>query len=109
MISFVFMVVILLIEELATLEKLATMWPMKQGLNQAIEVAGGISAFTQAINAPSVNAVKAWRLTRIPADYCPVIEKVTGVPCESLRPDVEWSVLRKTKRQAKPTKEAAHG
>lgn len=76
---------------------------MKTGLNQAIEKAGGVSAFAKAINAPSVHAVKAWRLTRVPSDYCPVIERVTGVACELIRPDVEWSVLRKTK----PQKEAA--
>lgn len=78
---------------------------MKQGLNQAIEIAGGISAFAKAINAPSVHAVKAWRLTRVPSDYCPAIEKATGVLCEAIRPDVEWSVLRKKK--TKPQKEVA--
>ena len=38
-----------------------------------------------------------------PAEYCPAIEKATGVPCEELRPDIEWAVLRCTCRD-----EAAH-
>lgn len=29
-----------------------------------------------------------------PAEYCPSIERATGVRCEELRPDVDWSVLR---------------
>jgi len=29
-----------------------------------------------------------------PAEYCPAIERVTGVPCETLRPDIDWAVLR---------------
>lgn len=31
---------------------------------------------------------------RVPAELCPAIERATGVRCEELRPDVEWSVLR---------------
>jgi len=42
---------------------------------------------------------------KVPADYCPTIERVTGgaVRCEDLRPDVEWSVLRRlTKSPSRP-------
>lgn len=69
----------------------------KQALNDAIERAGGISAFASAVGAPTVSAVKAWRITQVPERYCPTIERVTGVRCELLRPDVEWAVLRKRK------------
>jgi DNA-binding transcriptional regulator YdaS (Cro superfamily) len=31
---------------------------------------------------------------RIPAEACPDIERLTGVRCEELRPDVAWGVLR---------------
>lgn len=39
---------------------------------------------------------------RVPAERCPDIEKVThgAVRCEDLRPDVDWAVLRNTKRKA---------
>lgn len=83
-----------MIDYLAALEKLATMHCMKDALNQAITAAGGLTAFTQVIEAPSVHAVKGWRMTRVPAEYCPRIERLTGVKCEELRPDIEWAVLR---------------
>lgn len=44
-------------------------------------------------------AIYQWkREGRVPAEYCPDIEATTGVRCEDLRPDVNWSVLRKTRR-----------
>ncbi|WP_159990836.1 transcriptional regulator [Pelistega ratti] len=47
-------------------------------------------------------AVSRWVLGRrpVPAVHCPAIEKATKgvVTCEELRPDVEWSVLRKKRR-----------
>lgn len=72
----------------------------KQSLNEAISAAGGINAFTEAVGAPSVAAVKAWRLTQVPERYCPTIERITGVRCERIRPDVEWGVLRQTMAEA---------
>jgi DNA-binding transcriptional regulator YdaS (Cro superfamily) len=37
---------------------------------------------------------------RVPAEHCPSIEAATGIRCEDLRPDVNWSVLRGTAQQA---------
>lgn len=36
----------------------------------------------------------------VPADYCPSIERATGgaVKCEELRPDIEWGVLRGSRK-----------
>jgi len=68
----------------------------KTALNQAIERAGGLTAFTAAVGAPSTHAVKQWRIAGVPADYCPTIERVTGVRCEDLRPGPEWAALRGT-------------
>lgn len=42
--------------------------------------------------------VYQWTKTRVPAEYCPDIEALTGVRCEDLRSDVNWSVLRKKAR-----------
>ena len=68
---------------------------IKEALDEAIRKAGGISSFAVSINAPSINAVKAWkRSNSVPADYCPTIERVTGVACERLRPSVDWAYLR---------------
>ncbi len=79
---------------------------IKAALNEAIQTAGGLALFAEAVSAPSANAVKAWkRLGSVPADYCPRIERVTGVVCERLRPSVDWAYLRSTKKP--PTKESA--
>lgn len=65
-------------------------------LEVAIERAGGVGALALSIGA-SLNAPSMWRKRgRVPADYCPAIERETGVTCERLRPDVAWSVLRST-------------
>ena len=70
---------------------------IKESLDEAIHKAGGLSQFVRAIRAPSTHAVKSWkRLNSIPADYCPTIERATGVACERLRPSVDWGVLRGT-------------
>lgn len=42
-------------------------------------------------------AVSKWERSQVPAERCPDIEALTNgeVTCEQLRPDVNWSVLRK--------------
>jgi DNA-binding transcriptional regulator YdaS (Cro superfamily) len=41
------------------------------------------------------SSVSQWKRGRVPAERCPDIEAITGIRCEELRPDVDWSVLRK--------------
>lgn len=41
---------------------------------------------------------------KVPAEYCPDIERLTGVTCEELRPDVNWGFLRGTRRTTKSSK-----
>lgn len=45
-------------------------------------------------------AISQWirRDNGAPSDFCPDIEAISGVPCESLRPEVSWDVLRKHSR-----------
>jgi len=43
----------------------------------------------------SPQAVHKWIKERAPAERCPDIERLTGMRCEELRPDIDWSVLRK--------------
>lgn len=50
--------------------------------------------------------VYQWKQGRVPADYCPDIEAITGVLCEELRPDVNWSVLR-TQNKPEPHESGA--
>ncbi len=70
-------------------------------LDRAIKTFPTIAAFTVAIDS-AVNAPLMWkRRGRVPAEWCPSIERATRdqgavVTCEELRPDVEWSALRDT-------------
>ena len=41
----------------------------------------------------SQQSLTNWKQRGIPAEYCPRIELLTGVRCEDLRPDVQWSVI----------------
>jgi DNA-binding transcriptional regulator YdaS (Cro superfamily) len=71
-------------------------------LNEAIAKVGPASAFaaklTEIRNGEQITAARVWnwvnRDKRAPAEFCPDIEALTGVPCEDLRPDVNWAVLR---------------
>jgi DNA-binding transcriptional regulator YdaS (Cro superfamily) len=75
------------------------MEPLPEGivaLNEAIEIAGGERRLAQRVGA-SHSGPYMWRKRkRVPAEYCPGIERETGVQCERLRGDVPWSVLRGT-------------
>lgn len=99
--SHVFM---LRIDNLAKIENLARMSIMNvieapsgvSAINRAIDALGGITSMARALNLRSHAVVHQWRLTRVPAEHCPAIERVTNglVRCEELRPDVAWDVLR---------------
>ncbi len=67
----------------------------------AIESAGNANRLAKGIGVPA-QSVLFWRDgdRRIPAEYCPRIEAFTGVRCEDLRPDVQWSVLRTPEKAA---------
>lgn len=69
---------------------------------RAVKVAGGMTALARKLNECGHKVrghatVYQWGQTRVPAEYCPDIEAITGVKCEELRPDVNWSVLRAKK------------
>ena len=65
-----------------------------EALEKAIAAAGGVGLLAGKINV-SPSAPSMWKARkRVPAEYCPAIERETGVRCEELRPDVAWDVLR---------------
>lgn len=72
----------------------------KEALQLAIDHVGGKTALLRKLNERGHSitghaTVYQWEKTeRVPAEYCPDIEAITGVACELLRPDVNWSVLR---------------
>ena len=68
--------------------------PESIALDQAIDAAGGISELARALELKSHGVIHQWRFNGVPAKYCPDLECLTGVPCESLCPEVNWAVLR---------------
>ncbi|MBE5252954.1 transcriptional regulator [Kosakonia cowanii] len=68
-------------------------------LKQACSRVGGQASMARClgVSSPTINQwVKGIR--QIPAERCPEIEKATNgvVTCEELRPDVNWSYLRRS-------------
>lgn len=75
---------------------------------RAIDVLGGPAKAARILPVPGerYQTVQSWIRNRVPADYCPLIERATRdvarergddalvVTCEELRPDVLWRVLR---------------
>lgn len=73
---------------------------MRNALRKAIEVAGGQSALAKAIGVTQPH-IWNWlnRDGHVPVEYVFAIEKVTGVPCWDLRPDI-WPPERFAKEAA---------
>ena len=66
-------------------------------IQAAIDWCGTISNLAKALGV-TPQAVSFWRdgLRQLPADKCPLIERVTEgvVTCEMLRTDVDWAYIR---------------
>jgi DNA-binding transcriptional regulator YdaS (Cro superfamily) len=68
-------------------------------LREAIQAANGQTALAALISTEILpvgqSHVSMW-LARgnVPAEYCPAIERETGVRCEDLNPKVDWAFLR---------------
>lgn len=76
------------------------MTPM-QAAQRAVELLGGPvkAARLLRVKDERYQTVQSWIANRVPAEYCPLIERETEargeiILCEQLRPDVLWSVLR---------------
>ena len=91
------------LEKLAQPEKLSILGGVEVAnetpLERAIRLAEGMTALVRKLNdrghqISGHSTVYQWTRSRVPAEYCPDIEALTGVRCEELRPDVNWSVLR---------------
>ena len=69
---------------------------MTHAMAVAVEFVGGVTKLAAMLGL-SVQRVSNWRSRRVPAEYCPAIERATGgaVRCEQLRPDIDWVVLRR--------------
>jgi len=75
--------------------------PAQKAAAKAIAVLGGPVQAARLLNVKDhrYQTVQSWIRNQVPAEYCPLIEKVTAskgepIRCEQLRPDVAWGVLR---------------
>ncbi len=80
-----------------------------ESLQRAVTIAGGQAALARLIGR-GIKQPHVWNWLNSPnpdemppAEYCPAIEKTTGVKCEELRPDIEWSVLRGASKSMETT------
>jgi DNA-binding transcriptional regulator YdaS (Cro superfamily) len=78
-------------------------------IERAIRLAGGPTTLARELKArghDKVNShatVKQWVVNgRVPAQYCPDIEDITGIPCEELNTDVPWGKVRDRRTQPRP-------
>lgn len=76
-------------------------------LDQAIRLAGGMTKMAQDLNLSGHAVIYQWKKTRIPAEHCMPVERLTGVKCEQLRPDLDWDVLLSRPRRRKDAAKAA--
>lgn len=66
-------------------------------LDRAIGKYDTLKAFSDAMGVP-YQSVQQWRLNGVPAEHCPIIERLTGVACEDLNDRVDWSFIRNTRK-----------
>lgn len=73
----------------------------RAALRLAIGKCGSQAAFARVLSnrmRMAISAQRVWNwLNRddgAPAEVCPTIEVITGIPCEQLRPNVDWASLR---------------
>lgn len=81
-------------------------------IQTASKLAGGCNKLAASLNI-SPPTVSQWinGVRQVPAARCPDIERLTGVRCEELRPDVAWEVLRNSPKLAEQaaSQEVSHG
>lgn len=71
---------------------------MDAGLKEAVDKVGGIRRLARTIGVSHVSII---RWDKIPIEYLFVIEKVTDIPRERLRPDI-FLFPRPRKRKSRP-------
>lgn len=92
--------VLAMLENLVNCGRMSDLTPA-EAAKVAIDVLGGPvkAARLVGVKGGRYQTVQSWLANRVPAEYCPSIEEETAkrgrrIPCEWLRPDVAWQVLR---------------
>jgi len=62
----------------------------------AVNLLGGPIQAARKLEIDRYQTVQSWTRNRIPAEYCPSIERALegAMKCEEMRPDVDWAYLR---------------
>jgi DNA-binding transcriptional regulator YdaS (Cro superfamily) len=69
--------------------------PGAPALRDAIEKAGGLTKLAELLGEGTKSQTIAnWMTRGVPLERCVLIEKVTGVRCEDLNPDIDWKTMR---------------
>ncbi|MDD0817191.1 YdaS family helix-turn-helix protein [Curvibacter sp. HBC28] len=68
---------------------------MEHPIDRAAKVVGSLAELARCLGVTR-GAVNHWKLPgrTTPPEHCPKIERMTGVRCEELNPDIDWTVLR---------------
>lgn len=68
---------------------------MEHPIDRAGKVVGSLAELGRRLGVTR-GAINHWKLPgrHTPAEHCPRIERMTGIRCEELNPEVDWSVLR---------------
>jgi DNA-binding transcriptional regulator YdaS (Cro superfamily) len=72
-----------------------------EALNKAARIVGSKDKLAKQLGLAHGGVIAMWLVRGVPAERAPEIERITGelgdrVPCELLRPDVNWGVLRQS-------------
>ncbi|CAH2910679.1 MAG: hypothetical protein CPSOU_1831 [uncultured Paraburkholderia sp.] len=64
-------------------------------LRKAIEKAGGITKLAELLgDGTKSQTIANWMSRGVPLERCLLIQKVAGVPCEELNPEIDWKTMR---------------
>jgi DNA-binding transcriptional regulator YdaS (Cro superfamily) len=80
--------------------KTKTPHPGAPALRAAIKKAGGLNQLAALIGGKTKSQTVAnWVSRGTPMERCALIQRLTGVRCEDLRPDLDWTALREAFRE----------
>lgn len=72
--------------------------PVNEALERAIAKFDSLAAMARALGLSGYQVIQEWRRQcRVPAEHCPQVERMTGVPCEELNSKVDWTYVRNAK------------
>lgn len=69
--------------------------PGAPALRAAIKAAGGITKLAELLgDGTRSQTIANWMTRGVPLERCVIIQKVTGIRCEDLNPDIDWKTMR---------------